>query len=141
MILGMMVIIIAGLWMAVRPCLSPQLVTAERAEAGSEVQKTLVSRNSLLDTRQGTMLHENPASSSKNRASNSKNREPQTINGASHAVQSQKIHIVHQGDTLSAIAGQYYGSANQWQKIFDANRSRIKDANRLTPGTQLIIPN
>lgn len=133
MILGMMVILIAGLWMAVRPCLSPS--------PQSEVQKTLVSRNSLLDTRRDTTLHENPASSIENRASNIKNREPQTINGASHAVQSQKIHIVHQGDTLSAIAGQYYGSANQWQKIFDANRSRIKDANRLTPGTQLIIPN
>ncbi|MCJ7778733.1 MAG: hypothetical protein MUP16_10510, partial [Sedimentisphaerales bacterium] len=68
MILGMMVIIIAGLWRAVRPCISPQLVTAERAGAGSrEVQKTLVSRNSLLDTRQGTTLHENPASSIENR--------------------------------------------------------------------------
>ncbi len=51
-----------------------------------------------------------------------------------------RFHTVVGGETLSDISHKYYGSANKWQKIFDANRFRIKDANKLTPGTKLIIP-
>jgi len=51
-----------------------------------------------------------------------------------------KIHIVEKGQTLSGIAYKYYGSANKWQKILDANRSRLKDANTLIPGMRLTIP-
>ncbi len=51
-----------------------------------------------------------------------------------------KIHIVEKGQTLSDIAYKYYGSANKWQKIFEANRSRLKDANTLIPGMRLTIP-
>ena len=51
-----------------------------------------------------------------------------------------RFHTVVGGETLSDISHKYYGSANKWQKIVDANRFRIKDANKLTPGTKLIIP-
>ena len=51
-----------------------------------------------------------------------------------------KIHIVEKGQTLSDIAYKYYGSTNKWQKIFEANRSRLKDANTLIPGMRLTIP-
>jgi nucleoid-associated protein YgaU len=51
-----------------------------------------------------------------------------------------KIHIVEKGQTLSGIAYKYYGSANKWRKILDANRSRLKDANTLIPGMRLTIP-
>jgi nucleoid-associated protein YgaU len=51
-----------------------------------------------------------------------------------------RIHIVEEGQTLSGIAYKYYGSANKWRKIFDANRSRLKDANTLVPGMRLTIP-
>jgi 5'-nucleotidase len=51
-----------------------------------------------------------------------------------------KFHIVRQGETLSAIAQQYYGSANDWRKILAANEKTIKDANKIAPGTKLIIP-
>jgi len=51
-----------------------------------------------------------------------------------------KFHIVRKGETLSDISYKYYGSANRWRKILAANRQTIKDANRLTPGTKLIIP-
>lgn len=51
-----------------------------------------------------------------------------------------KIHVVEKGQTLSDIAYKYYGSANKWQKIFEANRSRLKDANALIPGMKLTIP-
>ncbi|MCJ7729700.1 MAG: LysM peptidoglycan-binding domain-containing protein [Sedimentisphaerales bacterium] len=51
-----------------------------------------------------------------------------------------KIHIVEKGQTLSDIAYKYYGSTNKWQKIFEANQSRLKDANTLIPGMRLTIP-
>jgi nucleoid-associated protein YgaU len=51
-----------------------------------------------------------------------------------------KIHIVEKGQTLSDIAYKYYGSASKWRKIFDANRSLLKDENTLIPGMKLTIP-
>ena len=54
--------------------------------------------------------------------------------------QEASFHTVGEGETLSDISLKYYGSENKWQKILDANRSRIKDANKLTPGTKIIIP-
>ena len=51
-----------------------------------------------------------------------------------------RFHIVRPGETLSSIAQQYYGSANDWRKILTANEKTIKDANKIAPGTKLIIP-
>jgi nucleoid-associated protein YgaU len=51
-----------------------------------------------------------------------------------------KIHIVRRGETLSNISYIYYGSANKWQKIYNANRKAIKDPHKLRPGTRLFIP-
>jgi len=51
-----------------------------------------------------------------------------------------RFHVVRQGETLSAIAQQYYGSSNDWRKILTANEKTIKDANKIAPGTKLIIP-
>jgi nucleoid-associated protein YgaU len=54
--------------------------------------------------------------------------------------QTSRFHTVRPGETLSSIAQQYYGSANEWRKILTANEKTIKDANKIAPGTQLIIP-
>ena len=54
--------------------------------------------------------------------------------------QDTRFHVIRRGETLSDISYRYYGSANKWQRILTANRQTIKDANRLTPGTKLIIP-
>ena len=51
-----------------------------------------------------------------------------------------RSHVVRPGETLSSIAQQYYGSANEWRKILTANEKTIKDANKIAPGTKLIIP-
>ncbi len=49
-------------------------------------------------------------------------------------------YVIKSGDTLSKIAKQYYGNANDWKKIFEANTSTIKDANKIFPGQKIIIP-
>lgn len=51
-----------------------------------------------------------------------------------------RSHVVRPGETLSSIAQQYYGSPNDWRKILTANQKTIKDADRIAPGTKLIIP-
>ncbi len=55
-------------------------------------------------------------------------------------IKPQKFHIVREGETLSRISILYYGSAGKWQKILDSNRKTITDANKIKPGTKLIIP-
>lgn len=51
-----------------------------------------------------------------------------------------RLHTVRSGETLSSIAQQYYGSANEWRKLLTANEKTIKDADKISPGTKLIIP-
>lgn len=49
-------------------------------------------------------------------------------------------HIIRPGESLSKIAQQYYGNAGQWQKIYQANKDRIKDPNLIHPGQKIVIP-
>jgi nucleoid-associated protein YgaU len=50
------------------------------------------------------------------------------------------IHTVAEGETLTSISIEYYGSASMWQGILNANRDIVKDENRLRPGMKLVIP-
>ena len=51
-----------------------------------------------------------------------------------------QYYVIKSGDTLSAIAKQFYGDANKYPVIFDANREVIKDANLIFPGQKIRIP-
>jgi nucleoid-associated protein YgaU len=47
---------------------------------------------------------------------------------------------VQSGDSLSKISKQFYGSANEYMKIFDANRDQLDNPNEIRPGQHLVIP-
>ena len=49
-------------------------------------------------------------------------------------------YTVQSGDTLSKISKQFYGDANRYMKIFDANKDQLKDPNVIKPGQVLKIP-
>lgn len=49
-------------------------------------------------------------------------------------------YTVVSGDTLSKIAKRHYGDANQWPRIFEANRDVLRDPDRIFPGQVLRIP-
>jgi nucleoid-associated protein YgaU len=51
-----------------------------------------------------------------------------------------EYYIIQKGDTLSKIAKQYYGNANKYPEIFEANREVIKDADLIFPGQKIRIP-
>jgi nucleoid-associated protein YgaU len=52
----------------------------------------------------------------------------------------QQTYTVKAGDTLSKISQQFYGNANQYRKIFEANRDQISDPDKIRPGMELKIP-
>jgi nucleoid-associated protein YgaU len=52
----------------------------------------------------------------------------------------EQAYTVQSGDTLSKISKQFYGDANRYMKIFDANKDQLKDPNTIKPGQTLRIP-
>jgi len=63
-----------------------------------------------------------------------------TVHEREQKITTTRFHIVQKDETLSSISQQYYGTASRWQKILAANEQTIKDANKIRPGTKLIIP-
>ena len=51
-----------------------------------------------------------------------------------------KIYVVKSGDSLSKIAKAEYGSASDWNRIFEANKDILKDPDKIYPGQKLKIP-
>jgi nucleoid-associated protein YgaU len=64
----------------------------------------------------------------------------QTAGATVGAGQSTRTYTVQAGDSLSKISKQFYGNANQFMKIFEANRSQLNNPNEIQLGQQLIIP-
>jgi tetratricopeptide (TPR) repeat protein len=51
-----------------------------------------------------------------------------------------RTYRVQRGDTLAGIAQAVYGDAARWTQIYEANRDKIADGNRLPVGAILTIP-
>jgi hypothetical protein len=47
---------------------------------------------------------------------------------------------VKSGDNLSKISKQFYGDANEYMRIFYANRDKLRDPDKIQVGQQLVIP-
>jgi nucleoid-associated protein YgaU len=69
-------------------------------------------------------------------------QQPATMTAGASASggQNQRRYTVQAGDTLSKISRAFYGDANQYSKIFNANRSILQDPNKISPGQELVIP-
>lgn len=50
------------------------------------------------------------------------------------------FYTVKKGDTLSAISKQFYGNANLYNRIFEANRPLLSHPDKIYPGQMLRIP-
>ena len=51
-----------------------------------------------------------------------------------------QFYTVQSGDTLSKISAQFYGDANRYSAIFEANKPMLKDPDEIYPGQVLRIP-
>ena len=60
-----------------------------------------------------------------------------TVGGGS---QNAQTYTVKSGDTLSKISKQFYGDANEYMRIFYANRDFLKDPDKIQVGQELKIP-
>jgi hypothetical protein len=51
-----------------------------------------------------------------------------------------RTYTVKPGDSLSKISQEFYGHANQYMKIFEANKDKLADPDKVRAGMQLVIP-
>jgi nucleoid-associated protein YgaU len=51
-----------------------------------------------------------------------------------------RTYVVQSGDSLSKIAKKFYGDANAWKRIAQANTDLIKNPDLIQPGWNLKIP-
>jgi nucleoid-associated protein YgaU len=49
-------------------------------------------------------------------------------------------YTVQAGDTLSGISKKFYGNANDYMDIFNANKDQLSDPDKIKPGQVLKIP-
>jgi nucleoid-associated protein YgaU len=64
-----------------------------------------------------------------------------SASGASAPAQGQaKFYTVKSGDTLSKISKEFYGDANRYNGIFEANRPMLEHPDKIYPGQVLRIP-
>lgn len=52
----------------------------------------------------------------------------------------QRTYTVKPGDSLSKIAKDFYGNANDYMRIFEANKATLNDPNKIQIGQELVIP-
>jgi nucleoid-associated protein YgaU len=152
LIVGVAFVVVAGLWLATRPSLGPQ-ARMQRQQGQAEKENLgaglATQPNSQFSSEPVPMELPNAAGQSATNTATS--QAPQypigraempslTVYEKPQKIKTQRFYIVRQGDSLSTISQQFYGSPNSWRKIVDANRQVIKDANKIKPGTRLIIP-
>lgn len=64
---------------------------------------------------------------------------PEVAEPVAPAVNMEK-YTVQRGDTLQKISMKFYGTTRKWNKIFEANKDKLKAPNRVYPGQVLDIP-
>lgn len=122
MFLGMVLVTAAAVWLSTRQSLS---VKSRMLGPDNQISREK-STTDEIDYPKGPGLTTLAAKTSPSESSFAADEKP-------------KFHIVQAGETLYDISRQYYGSADKWSKILEANRSLVKDANKILPGTKLII--
>ncbi len=108
------------------------LAQAERTSAANEVARLNKAVNSYAST-----------NSSLQKAYDELKKENATLRSQSKGQASRvRYHTVRRGETLKTIAGypSVYGDSSKWVVIYQANKDKIRDPNKLTPGQVLIIP-
>ncbi len=129
MLLGMVLVMVAMVWLSTGLSLSPKAAGPD-SRSNLPPQKDSATTNNFSTnglTAQSTEDNQSKPSDS-------------TIYEQTEKIKTQKFHIIRKGETLSEISHKYYGSANKWRIILDANRDEIEDVSKLKPGTKIIIP-
>ena len=65
---------------------------------------------------------------------------PAQAQAAAAGAGASQTYKVQPGDTLSKIAKDFYGNANEYNRIFEANRDKLQSADKVQVGQELVIP-
>jgi DNA repair exonuclease SbcCD ATPase subunit len=65
---------------------------------------------------------------------------PERIRQAGANAAEIRYYIVAAGDTLESISERYYGTSEEWRKIYAANQAQLWNGRSLMAGIKLIIP-
>jgi nucleoid-associated protein YgaU len=49
-------------------------------------------------------------------------------------------YTIQKGDTLQKISKKFYGTTKKWNKIFEANKDKLKAPNKIYPGQVIDVP-
>jgi nucleoid-associated protein YgaU len=60
--------------------------------------------------------------------------------GGATSTPAARTYTVQPGDNLSKISKQFYGDANKYMKIFEANKDKLADPDKVRAGIELNIP-
>jgi nucleoid-associated protein YgaU len=112
----------AKLWQAIAR--SNPLVTPDRLKVGVTVLKVPLDPSNI----QGVVVDGADGASETPEAN---------VEGSAAA---ERTYVVERDDTLWSISRKVYGRGSEWRRIYDANRSIIKDADRPLAGATLRIP-
>ena len=105
--------------------------------ANGVTQSLKLSRNGFTDT---IMMNNAVAPTDKSKVKIPGSSAPERVPQARAPEASSKIYSVKKGDSLSSIAKSKYSKESQWTKIYEANKSTVKNPNLIHPGQKLIIP-
>ena len=106
--------------------------------ANGVTQSLKLSRNGFTDT---IMMNNAVAPTDKSKVNIPGGSAPyEKVPQAKIPEKSHKVYAVKKGDNLSSIAKSKYGKESQWTKIYEANKSKVKNPNLIYPGQKLIIP-
>jgi LysM repeat protein len=64
----------------------------------------------------------------------------QAAAASANASSGGRTYKVQPGDTLSKIAQEFYGNANEYNRIFAANRDKLENPDTIRAGQELVIP-
>jgi hypothetical protein len=62
------------------------------------------------------------------------------VEAAAPPAATSQTYVVVAGDTLSKISKRFYGDANEYMRIFYANREQLSDPDKIKVGQKLVIP-
>jgi chromosome segregation ATPase len=108
-------------------------VTAEQAKTAAAT-----AAQGLRTALQDAAGHRDPASRHAVREAANRLHHSQFL--VARTVGARSIYRVRPGDTLAVVSQRFYGDANRWSRIFEANEHVLEDPDRLIPGMTLVIP-
>jgi len=65
---------------------------------------------------------------------------PSLVQPRSEPTPTAATYKIAQGDTLQGISTKFYSTTTKWRRIYEANKDKISDPDRLSVGTEITIP-